>query len=914
MGVAQSVTICPELQDADDCVEFRVPELYQADYKSEGLLTDMNDVKAVELRYLLDQELSFQALKLYATNIKEEKLLKCWSQLREWKLLHKTSHQYKSWSKIHDYGSNIFKNYINNAKFILSLGLNNWDVRDDITNTSPEYDKNECFHHFQFELCHYHDDSNEEDVVPCSFPSTGFDWLMRLVFDNIYKKLYLEILKLPKVTPQSGNKSGQDDPSELSFMHSLSASVSRSRILSKRSVTSNNSAYLLMPTGESGKLNLGGVCYSQSQSANVPMCNSSTSSSLLMQLVRPRKNMTVNDFVYHKVLGEGSYGMVVLCNKINTGKTYAMKIQELSEIRRCRSDESSDASSESVILAKCRHPFVITLDYAFKTNVLGMLVIEYCPLGDLTGYVDSTGEGKLPVDVVINIMAELSSAVIYLHKQGIIHRDIKPGNILIGSDNHIRLSDFGSSIDAKKHQQLQNLDKQNFFNPFNYFPIMKAWSQTSLDPKRRLRAIDTDWLLKGNYYCGTTGYMAPEVAYLGKLGPGLHRKEQIHNYHYTQAVDWWSVGATAFRLLIGRKCTSPQMMRDILKKYEFRGGCDDYLTALFGNTETIRQKDEDEEDSVSKRSAPYTPSVIKTEIKLTPLLNAKSFRESFRGSFRSSLRESFRGSFRGASAHSEEFEEVNIKIPKQIYNDTVLSVKIDNAAIRSFIIELLDINFVTRLGSGRDGPDDVMKHPIFSHIDWEILNMKQGSPIYYSSLKADTSSKKANLKKKLDLDCWCGLRGVFASYMIQNKADVKTNKNVFGLNINTDRITNTAAIGLALKRTALGSAWARMNERLYSTAGGSGGSDKEFNLNFEKLLLNMGKISLLQNWKKIGFYSGNGNVESFNDWNYESLEVLLYEVGLKSLLDLDRKPRLIEEPSVDVFLNKTRSIQGHSLK
>ena len=144
------------------------------------------------------------------------------------------------------------------------------------------------------------------------------------------------------------------------------------------------------------------------------------------------------------VLGEGSYGMVVLCKKLSTGKKYAMKLQEKDSIIKFHEEDGSDVNAECRVLAECSHPYIIPLHYAFCTNNLTILVMSYAPDGDLSSHMRACEITSLPVDRLIFYLSELVSAVGYLHDRGVMHRDIKPGNMLLSSDGHIMLTDFGS--------------------------------------------------------------------------------------------------------------------------------------------------------------------------------------------------------------------------------------------------------------------------------------------------------------------------------------------------------------------------------------------------------------------------------------------------------------------------------------
>ncbi|CAD8066219.1 unnamed protein product [Paramecium sonneborni] len=181
-------------------------------------------------------------------------------------------------------------------------------------------------------------------------------------------------------------------------------------------------------------------------------------------------------------IGEGSFGQVY--KGVYNGQDVAVKCQI---IQNCLVSEIS-------ILEKIDHPNIIKLLKEFKFGNMSYIVMEYCSGGTLRDYIQK----KLTEEEIIEIMRSLFSAVEYLHGQGIIHRDIKPDNILIKNKNDlssIKLADFGLS--------------------FQYDAEIQYYQTVS-------------------HQCGTFIFMAPE---------------QILNLSYNKTVDTWSCGIVLYMLL-----------------------------------------------------------------------------------------------------------------------------------------------------------------------------------------------------------------------------------------------------------------------------------------------------------------------------------------------------------------------------
>ncbi|RLN14643.1 hypothetical protein BBJ28_00020285 [Nothophytophthora sp. Chile5] len=229
--------------------------------------------------------------------------------------------------------------------------------------------------------------------------------------------------------------------------------------------------------------------------------------------------VTIEDFEYLELLGSGGFGRVVHARKKSTGKHYAMKIQLKSGLLDEHHDQLSQITSEKDILQVCHNPFVLDMQYSFQTPAHAIIVTELVRGGDLGDALKASRDGYLHEDRVRLYAAEIGLALNHMHELGLIYRDLKPGNVLLGEDGHVILADMGlaAGFDPTK------LKKEE--NGYRYEPIL---------PKLTRRKTTV----------GTRGYMAPEI-----ISGKLVKRDQRPGY--TFAVDFWSLGITIFELMCG---------------------------------------------------------------------------------------------------------------------------------------------------------------------------------------------------------------------------------------------------------------------------------------------------------------------------------------------------------------------------
>jgi len=147
-----------------------------------------------------------------------------------------------------------------------------------------------------------------------------------------------------------------------------------------------------------------------------------------------------NRYEIEKLIGGGAVGRVYLARDTQTGEPVAIK--ELMSDWVARAPESVERfRREGEALRKLNHPNIVKVLAALEENDQHYLVMEYVGGGSLADLLKR--QPQLPIERVIAIGLELSDALSRAHHLDIIHRDIKPGNILLAEDGTPRLTDFG---------------------------------------------------------------------------------------------------------------------------------------------------------------------------------------------------------------------------------------------------------------------------------------------------------------------------------------------------------------------------------------------------------------------------------------------------------------------------------------
>ncbi|XP_022807879.1 serine/threonine-protein kinase STK11-like [Stylophora pistillata] len=162
-------------------------------------------------------------------------------------------------------------------------------------------------------------------------------------------------------------------------------------------------------------------------------------------IYQPRRKRAkfIGKYLMGDALGEGSYGKVKEMLDSENLRRCAVKIMKRRKLRRIPNGEQN-VQREIQLLKRLCHPNVIKLyDVIYDEQKQKMyMIMEYC-VGELQEMLESIEEHKFPIWQAHGYFTQLLNGLEYLHSQRIIHKDIKPGNLLLATDGTLKISDFG---------------------------------------------------------------------------------------------------------------------------------------------------------------------------------------------------------------------------------------------------------------------------------------------------------------------------------------------------------------------------------------------------------------------------------------------------------------------------------------
>ncbi|KAJ2607047.1 spindle assembly checkpoint kinase [Coemansia sp. RSA 1804] len=200
------------------------------------------------------------------------------------------------------------------------------------------------------------------------------------------------------------------------------------------------------------------------------------------------RRWSLSDFDIGRVLGKGKFGRAYLAREKNTNFICALKVMFKSELQESKIEKQLRREVE--IQTHLRHPHILRLFGYFHDEKRVYLILEYAARGEVYKLLQK--QGSFSESEAAKYIAQIASALEYLHSKHVIHRDIKPENLLLNANGELKISDFGWSVHA---------------------------------PNSRRRTL-----------CGTLDYLPPEM---------------VEGRDHSASVDLWSLGVLAYEFLVG---------------------------------------------------------------------------------------------------------------------------------------------------------------------------------------------------------------------------------------------------------------------------------------------------------------------------------------------------------------------------
>ncbi|SPO00104.1 probable protein kinase Eg22 [Cephalotrichum gorgonifer] len=204
------------------------------------------------------------------------------------------------------------------------------------------------------------------------------------------------------------------------------------------------------------------------------------------------RQLQLGMFEIGRPLGKGKFGRVYLARERSSGFVCALKVLYKAELQ--VESIQKQVGREIEIQSNLRHPGILNLYGHFHDSKRIFLILEYAGRGELYKHLQK--QGRFTERKAAHYVAQMASALRYLHRKHVIHRDIKPENILVGMYGELKISDFGWSVHA---------------------------------PGSRRRTM-----------CGTLDYLPPEM-----IDP------KRADRHYDEKIDLWALGVLTYEFLVG---------------------------------------------------------------------------------------------------------------------------------------------------------------------------------------------------------------------------------------------------------------------------------------------------------------------------------------------------------------------------
>ena len=312
---------------------------------------------------------------------------------------------------------------------------------------------------------------------------------------------------------------------------------------------------------------------------------------------KSREKQSIRGYESIAIIGRGAFGEVHVCREKKTGKIYAIK--KIKKNILIIKNQIRHVLNEQILMSKASSPWIVELKASFQEDEYLYLVMEYLPGGDLMNLL-------IQKDILTEkeakfYISELILAIESIHNLDCIHRDIKPDNILIDKNGHIKLSDFGL---AKISDKLYEKEDEKYKN---FLPNKNNEKNHKMTHNKNFSCV------------GTAYYVAPEV--LKKSG-------------YDKDIDWWSVGIIFFEMLVGyapfcskettEVCYKVLNWKDFLnipKKVKLSEEAKDLIYKLINNSDDRLGKNGSEEikrhpffkdvnwKNIRKSKAPFIPQL-----------------------------------------------------------------------------------------------------------------------------------------------------------------------------------------------------------------------------------------------------------------------------------------------------------------